>query len=108
MADSTASGWYDSFTVAVEADACPTYGGVEGVVGYTEEIDTYTYLTLTDPTEYWRVATFVDMYNTVENGGLFPWDDNRPTDDVFKGMKQAGEYLSLTAAALIISGLTLA
>ena len=38
------------------------------------------------------------MYNTVDNGGLFPWDDNEPSDSIFKGMK-AGAFK--TAASLV-------
>ena len=107
LADAAGTGKYDSFTVTVDAVGCPTYGGVEGVVGYQADIDTYTYLTFTDPEEFWRVATFADMYDTVENGGMFPWDDNTPTDNIYKGVRQGGEYLFLTAATLIMPALAL-
>ena len=108
LASAAGTGIFDSFTVTVDAVGCPTYGGVEGVVGHTEDIDTYTYLTFTDPAEYWRVATFDDMYDTVDNGGMFPWDDNQNTDNRFKGVRQGGEYLYLTAATLILPALALA
>ena len=105
LKDDDGNGWFSTFEVAADVDNCPTKGGATGVVGYTEEIDTYTYLQFDDtPDDFWRLATFDEMYITVENGGLYPWDDNKPTDDIFKGMKQSGKYLTITGPLLVLLG----
>ena len=102
---------WDTFELTApddDADGCATYAGQTGKVGYTEEIDTYVYLEFDDSGEKWRFATYQEMYNTVDNGGLFPWDDNAPSDNIFKGMK-AGAFKTVasliaisTAAALYV------
>ena len=56
--------------------------------------------------EKWRLATFDEMYATVDNGGLLPWDDNDPTDNVFLGMKAnafktAASLGALASAAIL-------
>ena len=70
-----------------------------------KEIDTYTYLVFdARPDEYWRFATYNELYNTVDNGGLFPWDDNLPRNS-FLGMKAAYRttlsFIALSTAAFL-------
>ena len=80
---------------------CPTYDGQAGTVGYTKEIDTYVYLQFTDTGEAWRLATFDELYNTVDNGGLFPWDDNTPhPDNLILGVKSSAIKTAASFAAL--------
>ena len=105
LADDDADGFWDSWTIAEDADAetgtCPTYGGQAGTVGYTEEIDTYVYLTFTNTGENWRLGTYDDLYDTVFNGGVFPWDDNAVSEDNrFMGMKDGAINLSAQYATL--------
>ena len=67
-------------------------------MGYTPEIDTYVYLTFTDDAgeeEYWRLGTYDEVYDTVINGGVFPWDDNEvDVDNRYIGMKGSASYFS--------------
>jgi hypothetical protein len=95
-----ADGFWASFIVAVDADApvgdCATYNGQSGTIAYTEEIDTYVYLTFTSTGENWRFGTYADLYDTVRDGGIFPWDDNSVDEESNKliGMKDASITLS--------------
>ena len=41
--------------------------------------DTYTSLVFDDTGEEWNLATYEEMYNTVDNGGLFPGDEKKST-----------------------------
>lgn len=66
LAEGDIAGKWGTFTITADPDNCELKGGKAGVVGYTEEIDTYTYLQFNDsPDDYWRLATFDEMYNTV-------------------------------------------
>jgi hypothetical protein len=84
----------------VSEEGCEINFGRTGTVGYTESIDTYVYLRFDDTGEAWRFATFEEMYNTVNNGGLFAWDDNAPTDSKFSGIRSSASSLVLSAAAV--------
>ena len=45
------------------------------------------------------------MYNTVDNGGLFPWDDNAPSDNIFKGLRASAFKTAASFSALAAAGL---
>ena len=101
LTDSGALGYFDSFEIAENEDTCATYGGKQGEIGYTEEIETYVHISFTNADEGpWRFGTYEELYNTVYNGGEFPWDDNAPTDNKFLGMKDGAQVLALTFFAL--------
>jgi hypothetical protein len=79
--DNNADDYWTTFAISAlvgDADSCATYAGQTGTVGYTEDIETYLYLTFTGTGENWRFATYDEMYSTNTNGGYFPWDDNKP------------------------------
>ena len=79
LIDADSDTYWDSFTIAQDEDNCKDYGGKQGLVQYILKDDRYTNIQFEDTNEIWKLATFEEMYATVDNGGIFPGDGEAPT-----------------------------
>ena len=105
MYDNQADDIWTTFIVTAKEDDednedCETYAGATGAVRYTEELETYVYLTFDGTLEDWRFATYDELYSTNSNGGYFPWDDNSPSNSLLMGLRDDANKIMLSFAAL--------
>mgnify|MGYP006114375435 CR=1 FL=1 len=79
LIDAETDTYWDSFTITEDVENCKDYGGKQGLIQYILREDKYTNIQFEDTNEIWQLATFDEMYATVDNGGVFPWDGEPPT-----------------------------
>jgi hypothetical protein len=81
LVDTDSDTYWDSFSISAGDTDCLTYGGKTGLIQYILSTSTYTNLVFDDGIagEDWKLATFDEMYDTVDNGGVFWWDDEPKT-----------------------------
>ena len=108
LVDTDADTYWDSFTITEDAENCATYGGKTGLIQYILASSTYTSLVFDDTGAEWPLATYEEFYDTVDNGGLFWWDEDPGTTwSILSGglLSGSNELFALSSVAIVASSL---